>query len=149
LADQLFGLPSSEIAICIHSRVSITSEEPLDPDEAQIVVHVVLAEPFNSETIRIMLEIQKAIEILFDHDVAEIHRNGAHEVQFFFVPKLFGDIPNPNLQGLLAANFVTGPAVAAMDGVKIRGNGMAGLTERANNDMRVDGSSKFSHKPCR
>jgi hypothetical protein len=126
-----------------------TSEEPFHPDQAQVVIHIVLAESLYSKTIRSVLQVQEAIEIFLDDDVAEIHGNGPHEIQFFFVPQLFGDISDSDFKGLLTANLVARTAAAAMNGVEIRRNGMAGFTEWTNNDMSVDGSPKFSHKPCR
>jgi hypothetical protein len=139
----------SAIALSIDSCARITSKKPLHPYETQVVVQIILAEPLDPETIRGVLQIQKAIEILLDHNIAEIHRDGAHEVQFLLVPELFGDIADSDFKGLLTANLVTCTATAAVDGVKIRGNGVAGFAERTYNDMPVDGSSKFSHKPCR
>jgi hypothetical protein len=110
-------------------------EKPLYPDKAQISVEVILAEPLHDAGIRRLLQIQKSVEILLDHNVAKIHRDGANEAQLFFTPQLLGDVPHSMLERMIAADFVTCSATASMNRIKIRGNRMPVLAERAYNNV--------------
>jgi len=111
-------------------------EKPFYPDETQVVVDVVLAEAFDSVKIRRVLQIEQAVEIPFNYDIAEIDRDGAHKVQLILVPELLRDGPHTAFQRLIPADLVAGAARAFVNGVEVIGNGVRRITKGTNDDVR-------------
>ncbi len=82
-----------------------------------------------------MLEVEQTIEIpLYDY-VAEIDRNRANQIKFVFVPKGAGNVPYSILQHIGSAYLETGSAGATVDRVEVSRYVMAGIAERADDDV--------------
>jgi hypothetical protein len=111
------------------------SEEPFDPHQVQMNAHIVLAETFYGVPVGRLPDGQQPIEILLDHDIAEIHRNGPYEIEFLVAPQLMGDVSDSIFKGVVSANLVAGPAIAPVNGIEIPGNGMSVIAKGTHHNM--------------
>jgi hypothetical protein len=82
-----------------------------------------------------VLEVKQTIEIPLYDDVAEIDRNRANKTKFLFVPKSAGNVPHSILQHIGSAYLETRSAGAAVDRVEVGRYVMAGIAERADDDV--------------
>jgi hypothetical protein len=120
---------------------SLPSEEPFDPDQAQMDVDVILAEPLNAVRIGGLLQIQKAVKILLDYNVAEFDGNRAHKIKLLAVPQLLGNVTYAYFQGMVAADLVAGSTPTPVNRIKIQWDGMPIFAKRAYNNMVLHPSS--------
>ena len=101
-------------------------------------IDVVLTEAFDHD-VSCLLQSQHPIEILFDDDVAEVHRNGPHKIELLLIPQFTRNVPNAHFQGMIPANFIAGTTVTPVDGIEIVWNRMPIFAKGTNDDMRVHG----------
>ncbi len=118
--------------------VFVRLEEPFNPDQAQVEINIKLAEAFYpAEVWRCLLEIEQAVEIPFDDNIAEINGNRADKTQFLFAPHQAGDVPDTGIQHIAAADFETCSAGTAVDRVEIDRYGMAVFAKRTDYDVKA------------
>ena len=116
----------------------IPLKQPLHPDQTQVDVDIVFTEALDTAILgRGVPEIEQAVEIPLYHYIAKIHRHRSDQAQLIFVPKGVGDVSYPDLEHVGPANLETCPATAAMNGVEVSRNGMAVVTEGANDDVNA------------
>ena len=104
-------------------------------------VDVILTEPLNTMRIGSLFQIQKAVKILLDYNVAELNGNRPHKIKLLTVPQLLGNVTHAYFQGVVAADLVAGSTPTAVNRVKIQWDGMPILAKRAYNNVVLHPSS--------
>ena len=115
-------------------------KQSLYPNQTQVEVSVVLAEAlYSAQVSGCMLEVQEAVEILLDDDIAKIDGHRAYEAEFLVIPKGGGYIADPVFQRVASAYLVACATGAAVDRIEIRGNGVAVITKGADDEVETGG----------
>ena len=126
------------------------SKKPFHPDQTEVQIDVIFAKTLYPEWVaRGALEVEQAVEIPLDDDVAKIDRDRANQTKFLFIPKRGGNITDPGLQHIRSANFETRSAGAAMDRVEVGRDWMAVFTKRANYYVSAAQSPRAVFRTCR